>query len=853
LPPILSAALSLLRLFILAVLVFFFLQPERRTQQRVGRPSEAVVLVDTSQSMSLAARDGVDSLSRLEVAQQLVEGSPMLDDLSAQNRVTVYLTGNGQEPEQVLVRGPTAAAENSSKADPQLESIGQSMRAAAWIGSILLVIGSVFLLTAGLDGWRYGADRAQKWVMGGVLCAMVGGVMLASTLAVGATIPFAELWGFAPNSAPETPEAESLEPAIDNAKLPELVADGQRSALGESLQWISKHHDAETLSSIFLLTDGQSNSGLSLEAAARNLTRISVPAYPIGLGSAQPPINIRVVDMEAPPRVYPGDRFAIAATLQAVGNLEEEVEVQLLDALDADPWQPQVMESRRVKFPNDGTPVQLQFELEPGSVGRRQIGIRLAAARGEQNTEDNQLTARYEVIARRLRVMVIAGGPTREYQFVRNLLHRDREVTLDVWLQSGEKGMSQDASELLTEFPATAEDLFEYDAIVAFDPDWDLLSAAQVELLDRWVAEQAGGFVLVGGPVYTPRLASGRADAKSKLRSLLPVVLAGRLLSIDEGRYAGEEAWPVQWTEDGRRADFLGPVDTPAESQAIWQSFSGFYGFFAAREPKPGATVYARYSDPTTAADGQLPILMASQFYGAGRSFFLGSGELWRLRTEGDAYFDRIYTKLVRWAAEGRLLRDSNRGFLLVDPPRAVLGDTISIRAVLLDDQFQPLELPEVEAQILEPGRAIRSMNLRRLEGQPRGGTYGGQFVVRYSGQYEVRIELGDVTNRQILRDTIQVRMPTSELERPRRNDADLEVLASLSQGKYLPLGNQPASDLTQNVTALLSQVVPRPQETVLPGTQDRDFQRRRNAGVMWCIAVAIILEWVLRRLNRLA
>ncbi len=69
-------------------------------------------------------------------------------------------------------------------------------------------------------------------------------------------------------------------------------------------------------------------------------------------------------------------------------------------------------------------------------------------------------------------MLTIAGGPTREYQFVRNLLFRDASIELDTWLQTGKPGMSQDADRLLDEFPATAEALFEYDAIICFDPDW---------------------------------------------------------------------------------------------------------------------------------------------------------------------------------------------------------------------------------------------------------------------------------------------------------------------------------------------------------------------------------------------
>ena len=57
----------------------------------------------------------------------------------------------------------------------------------------------------------------------------------------------------------------------------------------------------------------------------------------------------------------------------------------------------------------------------------------------------------------------------RDFIFLRNQLFRDKEIISDVWLQSGKPGISQEANEVLYKFPETADELFEYDAIVAFD------------------------------------------------------------------------------------------------------------------------------------------------------------------------------------------------------------------------------------------------------------------------------------------------------------------------------------------------------------------------------------------------
>ena len=56
---------------------------------------------------------------------------------------------------------------------------------------------------------------------------------------------------------------------------------------------------------------------------------------------------------------------------------------------------------------------------------------------------------------------------------------------------------------------------------MAFDPDWTKLDAAQVELVEKWVSEEAGGLIAVAGPIQTPKWI--RSTEHAKLRDLYPV------------------------------------------------------------------------------------------------------------------------------------------------------------------------------------------------------------------------------------------------------------------------------------------------------------------------------------------
>ena len=119
-----------------------------------------------------------------------------------------------------------------------------------------------------------------------------------------------------------------------------------------------------------------------------------------------------------------------------------------------------------------------------------------------------------------------------------------------------------------------------------------------------------------------------------------------RLTLLDDGQYGGETPWPLEFERAGREAKFLWLAKTRRRKRAAWDSFPGVFGYYAVKGEKPGATVYARFSDPEAGIGDKRPVYMASQFYGAGQVFYIGSGEMWRLRAVDPAYFEVLYTKL---------------------------------------------------------------------------------------------------------------------------------------------------------------------------------------------------------------
>ncbi|MBS0209331.1 MAG: hypothetical protein JSS27_10280 [Planctomycetes bacterium] len=654
----------------------------------------------------------------------------------------------------------------------------------------------------------------------------------------------------ATTSAATTPAAVADEP---NAKKPktdwakELAPRGSETRLSQAVVDTIGAERSEPLAGVVVISDGQQNGGAELAQAVAAAREANVPVYTVGLGSSKPAVQVRVSDLMAPLRAYPADSYTVTGYVQSQGLAGQTVTVELLSERTGgagdkapEPTAPKLEGTEQVVLPDSTEPVPVRFDIKPSAAGKYLLTFRVKAPAEDLNPADNHRAATVDVVDRKTSVLLFAGGAGREYQFVRNLLRRDKDVEVDVLLQTGSQGISQDAREVLDKFPATRQELFAYDCLIAFDPDWRMLSAEQVEMVDQWVSHQAGGMILIAGPVFMDAWVP--SPAMDKIRNLYPVEFHRRFAVIEDARFGSRQPWPVEFTRDGLEAPFLWLADTPALSAENWSKFRGVYGYYSVRGPKLDATVYARFSDPRAVSNDQQPVYMAGRYFG--QVFYLGSGEMWRLRSVGEGYFETFYTKLVRHVSQGRLMRGSQRGVLLVSRDRCRPGDLVELHATVSDARLQPLEAPQVTATVVTPDGAVQNVTLAR--DASRAGAFQGTYVVRGEGTYRAHVAVPDSPNERLLAPPIQVTIPDRERDQVERNDALLGELAKQTGGQYYQ-GLDAAISGDQSVAAQLRDAS---RTTTLTGTPDKLWD---NEWMLGAIVGALCIEWTLRRLLKLA
>ncbi len=427
------------------------------------------------------------------------------------------------------------------------------------------------------------------------------------------------------------------------------------------------------------------------------------------------------------------------------------------------------------------------------------------------------------VMKKPLRVLLFASAATHDFQFLNNMLIREVEqqrAELSVYVQPPPGKDPEEyyksivlgvkPERLLNKFPARYDeggdpaekvyDLSEYDAIVAFDPDWTKLSDDQLKLLSKW-ANAGGGIVMVGGPINTLQLARPGLN-REKLKpilELLPVIL--RDVRIDAMDRSTENPWPLSW-DKGATPDleFLKLTDEGdpkfTDFREGWNEFfygnkegmgpkkRGFYNFYPSDAIKQGAIVVARFTDSTEPKttqmkDGtQMPYIVLSG-PGTSRVVWLAWGETRRLRQHSEAFYERFWVKLLRYAGSNnqtnlvkRVRIDMSRTFTagkyvqLDAKISAKDGDPLFVRDH--DDKRMPYISVKLPAGVKDDEIPTKYLLVpRKVKDDNDKGKFGVRFQVKSPGDYQLELKVPDTGDSIIQKFSVKESNPELDDTRP--------------------------------------------------------------------------------------
>ncbi len=535
---------------------------------------------------------------------------------------------------------------------------------------------------------------------------------------------------------------------------------GRTSALGAALKTIGERHRGQPLAGVLLLTDG-----VAADLEGLDLTG-SPPIYPVVFGSEQPPRDLAIANVSVAQTSFEDAPVTVQADVTAVGAPGEEVVAKLV-AIEGGKEAAKPVAELTLTVPANSEKLVFRFQIRPEKTGVLFYRLRVAAKRewdakpeasSEATLANNETVVTVDRGTGAQRVLYVSGRPNWEYKFLHRAIEGDaqtqlvgliriakREPKFEFRGRAGESSNplfrgfgdqskenverydkpvfvrlgTEDAFELRDGFPKTAEELFKYRAVIVDDLEAEFFTADQMSLLQRFVSERGGGFLMLGG---MESFAQG-SFARTAVGDMLPVYLdkvtapaAGAVLRLNFSR----EGWLQPWAR---------LRNNEADERARLAALPEFDILNHVREAKPTATVVA------TATDGRTtyPALVTQRF-GRGRTASLLIGDLWQSGLGDEARqkdLGKAWRQLVRW-----LVADVPAPIELRAEPEPG-GESVRLLARVRDGKFLPVENAAVTLKVQAvAGGAPIALQAEASAEEP--GLYEATYIPREGGGYRV-------------------------------------------------------------------------------------------------------------------
>jgi uncharacterized membrane protein len=537
-----------------------------------------------------------------------------------------------------------------------------------------------------------------------------------------------------------------------------------------------------------------------------------------------------------------------------------------------------VVTEQRQRAARDTEPVSFRFQFKPDQSGLSFYRLQVAP-KGDIEQLTNATQSSEATLANNNRVIVVdrgrgpyrilyvSGRPNWEYKFLQRAVIEDDQVQLVALMRiarrepkfefRGRAGESsnplfrgfgnqskeeierydqpvlvrlntKDEFELRGGFPKVAEDLYGYHAIILDDLEAEFFTPDQMTLLQKFVSERGGGFLMLGG---TESFHEGKFH-RTPIGDMLPVYVD----QAPETKPPGELR--LAFTREGFLQPWARLRSNESDEKRRLEDVAPFGVLNKVRGIKPGASVIATVSD-----DGrtQYPAL-AVQRFGNGRVGAMMIGDIWHWGLKDEANhrdMDKAWRQLMRW-----LVTDvPGRTELLVEQKPGDPNQAVRLQVRVRDKKFQPLDNAAVTVQVRPVAQS--ATNVIRLAAEPaaaQAGVYETTYVPRDTGGYHAEAVVTDTTGMEVGRaEAGWTSDPAAdEFRSLKPNRALLEAIAKKTGGEMIA-----ASALESFAKGLPNRKAPVTESSTLP--------LWHQAAVFLFALACFVAEWGLRRWKGLA
>lgn len=547
---------------------------------------------------------------------------------------------------------------------------------------------------------------------------------------------------------------------------PKGIVDGTdlSTPLGEVLD------NASNVMGVLVVSDGDWNAGTPPVSVASRYRTLGTPifALPVGSSTRLPDLELLSIDTPTFGIVKKGVRipFTIDSSLP-----RDVVSTMVINTSDGEKLTKEVR-IRAMSRTSDAV------VWTPKSEGDFTISVQIPEHSEETITSNNASSSPISIRQEKLKVLVIDSLPRWEYRYLRNALSRDPGVDVSCLLFHPDLDrLGGGNKDYIKEFPATLDELSKYDVVFLGDVGIDKgqLTQEQCQMIRGLVEFQASGLVFMPGSQ-----GNQHSLAQTPLEPLMPVVLDP---SNTDG-IGTRNAMRMELTEAGRRSLLTKLADTAEDNVDVWMNLPGFQWHSAVARAKAGVEVLAVH-ETATGEQGRMPLL-ATKTFGSGKVLFMGTDGVWRWRKGvEDKFHYRFWSQVVRWMAYQRNMAKGESMRFYFSPDTPSIGQTLLLRANVMQTSGEPLAQGDVTARIESPSGKTQSIKLA-AGGSESWGSFEGRYETAEPGNHKVTLLCKQTA--ESLETSFFVQGVSKERVGQAARPKVLEELARLTGGKTLSL-----------------------------------------------------------------
>ena len=575
--------------------------------------------------------------------------------------------------------------------------------------------------------------------------------------------------------------------------------DGGVTDIARGFETLGDLLSGRNLGSVIIATDGADNRGRGPYGAARAL---GVPVFVLGVGSPEAGMDIAIEDAVTNRISYAGESVPIEVTVSSAGFEGAETVVELSEGGST-------LDSKQIDLSGTGEEVRVTFRVTPSTPGVHRYSVSVPPAAGELSTANNSRVVVTTAMKGKIRVLLLAGRPSWDFAFLSRELAEDRNVDVEsVVRRSGSPISAIEGSP-----PGSKAELFDYDLVVLFEPDWSdpLVSP---EWLRAFARDRGGGLLFSGLPMERP---------PDDVAAILPCVFDAEVRS-------GLRDVRVRLTEAGESAPATRVTEDRFANIDVWKTLPPVRTFtLSPWSARADASVLVEGHG----SEGGRVTIVAGVRVGAGNVMMILADGVWRWKMAGSGavdVYDRFVTNTARWlTARGELER------VVVTPDKDVYqaGEDIGFSAQVYGGDYRLASdaLVSVSVASGEASAPVATVDLEVVGDYYRGSTGRlppGPYVLRATASRGGE-DVGTATGEFIVE-----RFSLEDAE-TRRRSALLRRIANESGGGYY--SPETLDDLPKDVPMAWSE-----------RTTTSEFELWNSPWLLLGAVGLLSAEWALRR-----